>query len=386
MRPQQTREVSNGVDIRECDVFLVGSMVVPSDTVEEAMGIAAECIGDRLYAIPDGEVGPRLMWGPGMGALALKDHPDVVLGGEEDGFSPRDSPVGPLNAYRIRPGVSDVSLDGRFPYADAAISSYEHLREMRARGEVPADLKLQVALPTPMPVIAPFFGDAAEWPAMYRSVYRALGVEIARMLEVIPPEELSLQWDYCTEVCEIVDTANGRGHMVSRLGMTAIPDRSAEEAFEVHTAREYIEPMSLGVPDEVTFGYHLCIGTAPPAGFPSTPLEDLKWIVRIANRLVERTPHRVDFVHMPAMPDADRAFFAPLADLAVGDARVFLGLEQRDGVDRIVERGRACAEFLPDFGISHSCGYGREDADSLPQLLRDLREGADRLAAERAAQ
>ena len=358
---------------------MVGSMGVPSDTIEEAMGTAAKHLGDRLFALPDGEVGVRQMWAPGAAAAALKNHPDLLLDGEDFGVKVLQTPLGPLGAYRIKPGVSHVSLDGRFPYADAAISSYKHLCEMRDRGEVPSDLRFQVALPSAMPTVAPFFGLPGDWPTMIDAFYRAMGVEIKRILEVIPGDELSLSWDYCTEVCEILDAANGRSDVATKLGLTWIPARSAEETLDEHTMKHYIEPMSAGVPDDVMFGYHICLGTAPPNGFPIAPIEDLTWIVRIANRLVERTPHRVDFVHLPAMPNAGRDFFAPLANLAIGDARVFLGIEQRDGVERLVERGKAAAEFLPSFGISHFCGYARESESNLDELMEDLREGADRL-------
>ena len=364
------------MNIKDAEVFLVGSMVVPSDTVDEAMGLAADLIGGQLCAIPDGEVGPRLMWAPGAGGRAFENHPDFVV---DEAAAGSESIIGLIGRYRLKPGVTEVSLDGRFDYADSAISSYRHLLQMRERGEAPDDIRFQVSLPTPMPVVAPWFGDPADWPVMYSAVWRALHVELARILEVIPANELAISWDYCTEICELVDLTYGHNDCRTTLGMTWMPERSYDEALAAHTAPEYIEPMSHGVPDEVVLGYHFCLGTAPPKGFPSTPIEDLAPVVRVANIVVERTPHRVDYIHLPAMADSNREFFAPLADLRVGDARVFLGIEQRDGVERLVERGRAAQEFLPSFGISHWCGYGREVAGELPKLLSDLHEGANQL-------
>jgi hypothetical protein len=161
------------------------------------------------------------------------------------------------------------------------------------------------------------------------------------------------------------------------------PRRPAEELFAAHTSADYIAPLSDGLPGEVVFGYHFCLGTFP--SFPTVPVDDLGWVVRIANAVVAATPRRVDFVHLPGMADSGRGYFAPLADLDVAGARVFLGLEQRDGAQAILERGRAAREFLPDFGISHYCGYGRDDRDRIHELLQDLRDGADLLAAERAS-
>ena len=59
-----------------------------------------------------------------------------------------------------------------------------------------------------------------------------------------------------------------------------------------------------------------------------------------------------------------------------------MGLDH--GAEAILRRGRAAREFLPDFGISHYCGYGRDDCERIRELLQDLRDGADLLAAERA--
>ena len=79
--------------------------------------------------------------------------------------------------------------------------------------------------------------------------------------------------------------------------------------------------------------------------------------------------------------EADRQFCAPLTDLHVGEARVFLGLEWKDGRDAMLRRAKAAREFLPSFGISHYCGYGRDTVEQMPELLADLRAGADALSS-----
>ena len=80
------------------------------------------------------------------------------------------------------------------------------------------------------------------------------------------------------------------------------------------------------------------------------------------------------------MREADEDFFRPLQDLEVGDAKVFLGLELADGVDEMVRRAEAARRFLPDFGVAHYCGYGREEPARVKELLADIAAGADRLA------
>ena len=78
---------------------------------------------------------------------------------------------------------------------------------------------------------------------------------------------------------------------------------------------------------------------------PLTPVQDLTLVVRTANAIVANTPRRVDFVHLPMTKDADRQFCAPLTDLHIGEARVFLGLEWKDGRDAMLRRAKAAREF-----------------------------------------
>ncbi len=363
-------------DLRDAKCFLVGSMSVPTDTVEEAMGLAAEHLGDELSSVPDGEVGLRNYWVAGLGKLTFSRHPDIEE--VDGGFS---SPLGPMGAHRIKDGTTVVGLEGYLPYADSAISSYEIFRGFKERGELAEDVRFHVAVPTPLAAVAPFFGDTEQWPAAKGAWQRAITGDIRRMVEAIPPDELAIQWDYCTEVCETIGAASGNRELNEF--MPWYPQVSADQAFEQHTSAEYLEPLAEGIPDEVRFGYHVCLGTHPQA--PTVATEDLGWVVRIANALVANTPRRVDFMHLPAIADADRDFFAPLADLEIGDARPFLGIGQRDGAEAIARRGQAAREFLPDFGISHYCGYGRDDSERIRELLSDLRQGAELLAAERAS-
>lgn len=363
-------------ELQACDVYLVGSLAVPSDTVEEAMGIAAERLGERLCGLPDGEVGPRAYWVAGLPITTYRGHPQLTEVAEDPATTPplrrADGPFGRMPEYR---STGPVDFEGHLPYADAAIASYERFRALG----LPPEVRFQVALPTPLAAIATFFDDPSDWPALYAAYRRAIAAEIGRILEVVPARELSIQWDYCTEICDIVGTATGRRELEEF--MPWMPPGTAAERLAAHTAAEYVAPLADGIPDEVRFGYHVCLGTFPQ--FPTVATDDLEWVVRAANALVASTPRRVDVVQLPATADAGRDFFAPLAELDVGGARVFLGIGQRDGAEAIATRGRAAREFLPDFGISHYCGYGRDDRTRVGELLGDLRAGADLLAEDR---
>jgi hypothetical protein len=46
----------------------------------------------------------------------------------------------------------------------------------------------------------------------------------------------------------------------------------------------------------------------------------------------------------------------------------------------MLRRAEAARQFLPDFGVAHYCGYGRETPEKARELLTDIATGADRLA------
>jgi len=131
------------------------------------------------------------------------------------------------------------------------------------------------------------------------------------------------------------------------------------------------------VPEDALLGYHFCFGTW--GGWPKSNAPDIGICVRLANEAVARAGRRVDYVHMPVMPDAGDAFFVPLADLAIGDTRPYLGIVLDDGLDQFERRARGVRRYLADFGIASYCGWGREDPARLPEILTNLRASAERL-------
>lgn len=51
----------------------------------------------------------------------------------------------------------------------------------------------------------------------------------------------------------------------------------------------------------------------------------------------------------------------------------------RGGADNLKRRTEAAHKHLDDFGIAHFCGYGREVANRMDELLGDLSAGDDEL-------
>jgi hypothetical protein len=94
-------------------------------------------------------------------------------------------------------------------------------------------------------------------------------------------------------------------------------------------------------------------------------------VVAGGREVVASAERRVDFIHMPVVPDADQRFFEPLADLNIGDTRLYLGLihhddSDPDGFPRHVEL--AC-RFVRDFGVAAVRGYGRTRRDEMGRII-----------------
>jgi hypothetical protein len=340
------------------DVFFVGS--VPGASAEEVFRRCSRFVDRRAFAFPDGELGPRQMWCGGLGEMVYSKHrdlerlPDTYL---------------PFGTYAPREGLTSVSFDELYPYTEFALESYRTFRHLRDAGELPADARFQVSLPTSYAAIASHFTDMPSRRALIDSWAHAMRRGYDDMLAEIPAEDLVIQLDYCIE---FVDIHGDIGEDPS-----LAPGASRDEKIRTYTEPAYIAPMSENLPEGVTLGYHICAGTFPK--WPLSQLKDLSLVVAIANRLVESTPRRIDFLHLPVMAEADEAYFAPLRQLTPGP-RVFLGLECRDGAHELRRRTEAAQQHISDFGIAHFCGYGREYADQVDELLADLAAGADALS------
>jgi hypothetical protein len=347
-----SQELTNGV-------HFVGS--VPSETTEDVFRRCAAAVGSRAFAFPDGELGPRQMWIGGLGDLVFSKHPDLER--------MPDGPVPLFGNYAPRDGAN-VSFDDLYPYPAFALESYKTFRRLRDNGELPAGARFQVSLPTPDAAIRPFFSDLTHWPDLMAAWARAMRHGYDTLLAEIPAEDLVVQLDYCTEFVDISGDFD-ETH--------PFPDRSREERIRQNTDPSYLAAMTENLPETVTLGYHVCLGTFPH--WPLSPQEDLSLVVEVANLLIEGTPRRVDFLHLPATSDVGEDYFAPLRDLTPGP-KVFLGIECGDGPDELRRRTAAAHKHLADFGIAHFCGYGREMAGQIDKLLGDLAAGADSLQGE----
>ena len=356
------------------DVHLVGSM--PFDTVEQVLRTSAEQIGDLVTALPDGEVGQRRNWVRYLPLRVYATHPQLEETSRLDAAEiervenahKRGARPAPWT-FRIRPGQR-LRFDD-LHYGRYAIESYAVFRGLRAEGVIPADVRFQVAFPASGSAIEPFFEDVAQWPEAQRAYEAGIRGEVAKMLEVIPAEDLLIQWDLAWEV---VDLASGDDAFYDFWPQQTVQEKLARHA-------ELLDELWKGIPDDVLLGYHWCYGTR--GGWPMTAMPDLGICVALSNEAARRAGRRLDFVHMPVVRHPDAAFFAPLDDLRLGaETRLYLGLvHHTDHTDVFRERLDLARRHADGFGIASVCGYGRVSPDELDVALRAHRDCAHELRA-----
>jgi hypothetical protein len=343
-------------------LLLVGSL--PADSTDEAFRAGAELYGDLVFALPDGETGPRAAWVGYERERLTRPNPDVVI------LEETESPTGiPRHAYEtpvfgIREGATELRFDS-WPRIDDAIASYARFRELRDEGVIPAGLRFQIGLPFPESAMNAFKANfATDYPVAGRAYEELVARELDRLLAEVPAEDLAIQWDCAYETQDIE-------------GVLAWTDDGGWERFAGPVTR-----LARLIPDEVLVGYHLCYGTFPE--WPMYEARDYGVLVRMANFAVANSGRTVDWLHLAGpryLRSEDRSFFRPLVDLEPGDARVFLGIVLPiDGVAGLKRRHDTASRYIDDFGVAMYCGFGRQRGDDPMETMREHRRVVTSLA------
>jgi len=340
------------------ELLLVGSL--PAESTDAALRAGAELFGDMVFALPDGETGPRAAWVGYERERLARPNPDVVVVQETA------SPTGiPRHAYEtpvfgIRDGVTELHFDS-WPRIDDAIDSYRRFRALRDDGVIPGGLRFQVGLPFPASALNAFKADfAADYPVAERGFEKLVARELTRLTDAIPPGDLAIQWDCAYETQDIE-------------GVLAWTSEGAWDRFAGPVTR-----LTRLIPDEVLVGYHLCYGTFPE--WPMYETRDYGVLVRMANFAVANSGRPVDWLHLAGpryLRSEDRSFFRPLVDLEPGSARVFLGIVlPLDGVEGLKRRHATASRYIADFGVAMYCGFGRQRGEDWTETLREHRRVA----------
>jgi hypothetical protein len=337
-------------------LLLVGSL--PADSTEAALRAGGELFGDLVFALPDGETGPRAAWVGYERERLVRPNPDVETVAETE------SPTGvPRHAYetpifKIRDGVKELHWDS-WPRIDDALESYRVFTKLRDDGVIPEHVRFQLSLPFPSSALNGFKADwAADYPIADRAFEDLVLRELDRVLAEIPAGDLALQWDVCYEVLDLE-------------GVIAWMGADPWERFTGPVQR-----LTPKIPEEVLVGYHLCYGTLP--AWPMHEPHDMSLLVRMANFAVANSGRPVDWLHLagpPYLRSEDYRFFAPLAELDIGDTRPYLGIVlPLDGASGLKRRRATASRYLREFGVAMYCGFGRQPGQDGMETMRTHRE------------
>lgn len=325
------------------NVHFVGSIGL--DSVEEVFGTVGPLLGRHIKRIPDGEVGPRRLWVSFQYPL-LRSSPYL-----------RPDPSGevrPTNKFPklcLAEGVTPGEVTfGELGYAREAKGSYLDFCAARQRGEIPAGVRFQVCLPTPMGVSYAFC-TARDVVVIDAAYEKAMLREVERICAAIPHRDLCLQWDFCHEMI-ILDGQPQNQFPTLNASLQDIMAR--------------MKRLGAAVPSDVELGVHLCYGDFAAKHFNEP--KDMGAMVLVANALVQAVPRRIDYLHMPVpIGRSDDAYFAPLRNLQFSN-EVYLGVvHAADGVEGTRKRMATAAKFAPKFGIACECGIARARK---PELVR----------------
>ena len=146
-------------------------------------------------------------WIDGIAYRVLNGHPEIETlrrpAPDENGVE-RWRPLGIHDQFRFRvkPGVKEVRFGDpgwRLGYTKDAVNSYFVFRQLKKEGVLPAALRFQVSLPLTYSAVTLFFVDPEDHPRIVPGFTAALRAEVAKMIELIPPEDLAIQWDLAVE-------------------------------------------------------------------------------------------------------------------------------------------------------------------------------------------
>jgi len=319
------------------DILLVGS--VPLRPASTVFATVAERLGPLVRRIPDGE---QIGWSGAVRRTIERHEAFEVSRQVPLNAGGRD----PINFFRLKPGVQarDVTL-GPYGYADNAARSYAAFKALQRDGAISPDTRYQVTLPGPG--TSAFFVELP--PQILLALAReALAREIDVILRTIPAGDLAFQLDIAMEA-----------EHEEYLRRPQAFDQPVHGAFHwtVDQMAESAAWLAGRIPPEAELGFHVCSiwHHDPSAGQDNADLVD------IANAVLRKVSRRVDYVHIPIIPDHSEADMAPLARLALQPGtQLYLGLINiADGIEGARRRIAAAETAVTGFGVSFFCGLGR---------------------------
>jgi hypothetical protein len=331
-------------------VHFVGSIPLPdAETVFRTLSQAA---GSHVRRLPDGETGIRKTWIRFLQDV-LAQHPAIEYAKDVppfrfvqwDGKLVREIP-----RLRVKLGATVDAAPFKTGYADMAIESWALFERLQKAGAIPAGVKFQISIPTP---IAPTYNNMvpADRPKILPALTEHFISEVRKIAAALPNDRIAIQWDVCQEVL------------------------AWENYFEPGPVDFRTETIGVlgqigdAVPRKIDLGYHLCYGS--PADEHLVQPKDAGIMVEMINAVLARVQRPITFFHIPVPKGrTDDAFYAPLDRLALPPGTdLYIGLVHHDDDAGNAARLAAARRHTRVDGVGTECGMARGDPARLPALL-----------------
>jgi hypothetical protein len=331
-------------------IHFVGSIPLPdSETVFRTLSATA---GGHLKRLPDGETGIRKTWIKFLqDVLAANPAIEVAAGVPPFKFVQWDGKlIREIPRLRLRPGIRPDPMTFQTGYADMAIESWAVFDRLQREGAIPAGVKFQISLPTP---IAPTYNNMvpSDRAGLLPALTQHLVGEVEKIAAALPNDRIALQWDVCQEV---------------------LAWEGYYEQGPVDVRTETVDVLTRigdAVPAGIELGYHLCYGS--PADEHMVQPKDAGIMAEIVQATTAGVRRDIQFFHLPVpKPRTDDGYFAPLEGLRLGPrTELYLGLVHYDDDAGNAARLAAARRHVRVDGIATECGMARGDPARLPALL-----------------
>jgi hypothetical protein len=331
-------------------VHFVGSIPLPDS--ETVFRMLSKATGPHLTRLPDGETGIRKSWIrflqdvlAGSSAVEVAHDVPPFKFTQWDGELVREIP-----RLRVKPGAAVDPTAFDTGYAAMAIESWKVFERLQKAGEIPAGVKFQISIPTP---IAPTYNNMIppDRQKMLAALVPHFLGEVQKIAKVLPNDRIAIQWDVCQEV----------------LAWEGYYDQGPVD-FKTETV-DVLRKIGDGVPEPIELGYHLCYGS--PADEHMVLPKDMAIMVEMTNAIVAGVKRSIQFIHMPVVKArTDDAYYAPLKDLKLkSGTELYLGLIHHNDATGDLARLGAARRYARVDGIGTECGMARGDPARLPALL-----------------
>jgi hypothetical protein len=331
-------------------VHFVGSIPLPD--AETVFRTLSSAVGSHLRTLPDGETGIRKTWIRFLQDV-LAENPAIELAKDVPPFKFTQwdgKVVREIPRLRIKPGMTPDARHFKTGYADMAIESWGKFERLQKAGPIPANVKFQVSLPTP---VAPTYNNMvpADRPKLLPPLTQHFIGEVQKIAAALPNDRVAIQWDVCQEVLA------WEGYY-----------ETGPVDFKTETL-DVLTKIGDAVPEKIELGYHLCYGS--PADEHMVLPKDSGLMVEMVNAIVERVRRPIQFFHLPVIKSrTDDAYYAPLANLKLKPGtQLYLGLIHHNDADGDAARLAAARRYTRVDGVATECGMARGDPTRLSALL-----------------